>query len=244
VVSATFRGVQLDCLKRRPAEPGSYPETPRETALRLYMPETIRVLVIDDHPMIRAGVAATIDAEPDVEVVASASNGREGLELFRKHQPDITLIDLKMPEMGGIDTIRAIRAEFPSANIVVLSTYKGDEEIYRAMEAGAVTYLLKDTLADSMIRTIREVAAGERPIPPEIAQSLTNRMFQPALTNRELEVLRLIARGMRNKEIAAQLNISEETAQGHVKNIFAKLSVHDRTEAVAVAVRRGMAHLD
>ena len=208
------------------------------------MPNTIRVLVIDDHPMIRAGLTATISPEPDVEVVASASNGKDGLELFRRFQPDITLMDLKMPEMGGIDAIRAIRVEYPSAKIIVLSTYRGDEDIYRAMEAGAVTYLLKDTLAESMMRTIREVAAGARPIPAEIAQRLTDRMFQPALTNRELEVLRLIARGMRNKEIAGDLNISEETAQGHVKNILAKLSVHDRTEAVAVAVRRGIVHLD
>jgi len=204
----------------------------------------IRVLVVDDHPMIRAGLIATISPETDMTVVASASNGREGVEQYRLHQPEILLIDLKMPEMGGVEAIRTIRAEFPSARIIVLSTYQGDEDIYRAMEAGAVTYLLKDTLAEKMIGVIREVAGGGRPIPPEVAERLTDRMFQPALTNREVEVLQLVARGMRNKEIAAELKISDETAQGHVKNILAKLSVHDRTEAVAVAIRRGIVHLD
>jgi DNA-binding NarL/FixJ family response regulator len=194
--------------------------------------------------MIRAGLAATIEPEPDITVVASASNGREGLEQFRLHQPDITLMDLKMPDMGGVEAIRGIRAEFPSAKIIVLSTYQGDEDIYRAMEAGAVTYLLKDMIADKMMSVIREVAGGGRPILPEVAQRLTDRMFKASLTPRELEVLQLVAAGRRNKEIAGELNISEETVQGHMKNILAKLEVHDRTEAVAVAVRRGIVHLD
>jgi two-component system NarL family response regulator len=204
----------------------------------------IRVLVIDDHPMIRAGLTATIAPEPDMTVVASVATGQEGVELYRLQRPDVTLMDLRMPGMGGLDAIRAIRAEFPSAKIIVLSTYEGDEDIYRALDAGAVTYLLKDTLAEKMMGLIREVAAGGRPIPPDVAQKLTDRMFQPALTNREVQVMQLLARGMRNKEIAAKLNISEETAHGHVKNILAKLSVHDRTEAVAVAARRGIVHLD
>jgi two-component system NarL family response regulator len=209
------------------------------------LPNTpIRVLVVDDHPMIRAGLTATIDPEPDMTVVASASTGREGLEQYRQHQPDVMLIDLKMPEMGGVEAIRTIRAEFPSAKIIVLSTYQGDEDIYRALDAGAVTYLLKDTLAEKMVGVIREVVGGGRPIPPEVAQRLTGRMFQAALTPREIEVLHLVARGMRNKEIAADLKISDETVQGHVKNILAKLSVHDRTEAVTVAIRRGIVHLD
>jgi len=200
--------------------------------------------VVDDHPMIRAGLTLTISPEPDMTVVGSASTGREGLEQYRQHQPDITLMDLRMPEMGGVEAIRTIRAEFPSAKIIVLSTYQGDEDIFRALEAGAVTYLLKDTLAEKMVGIIREVAGGGRPILPEVAQRMTERMFQAALTNREIEVLQVVARGMRNKEIAAELRISEETVQGHVKNILAKLSVHDRTEAVAVAIRRGIVHLD
>ena len=204
----------------------------------------IHVLVIDDHPMIRAGLSATIEPEPDIKVIASADNGREGVELYRQHQPDVVLMDLKMPEMGGVDAIRAIRAEFPLAKIVILSTYEGDEDIYRAMQAGAVTYLLKNTRSEKMIGVIREVAGGARPVQPEVAQKLTDRMFQPVLTPREIEVIRLVARGMRNKEIAAALTITEETAQSHMKNILAKLSVHDRTEAVAVAVRRGIVHLD
>lgn len=206
--------------------------------------KVIRVLVIDDHPMIRAGLSATIDPEPDIKVIATADNGREGVELYRQHQPDVALMDLKMPEMGGVDAIRAIRAEFPLAKIVVLSTYEGDEDIYRAMQAGAVTYLLKNTRSEKMIGVIREVAGGARPVQPEVAQKLTDRMFQPVLTPREIDVIRLVARGMRNKEIAAALTITEETAQSHMKNILAKLSVHDRTEAVAVAIRRGIVHLD
>ena len=200
--------------------------------------------MVDDHPMIRAGLTLTISPEPDMTVVGSASTGREGLEQYRQHQPDITLMDLRMPEMGGVEAIRTIRAEFPSAKIIVLSTYQGDEDIFRALEAGAVTYLLKDTLAEKMVGIIREVAGGGRPILPEVAQRMTKRMFQAALTNREIEVLQVVARGMRNKEIAAELKISEETVQGHVKKIMAKLSVHDRTEAVAVAIRRGIVHLD
>jgi len=204
---------------------------------------TIRILIADDHPMIRAGLNASINPEADLSVVAVASNGEQAVEMFREHQPDITLMDLRMPGTGGVAAIRAIRKEFPQAKIIVLSTYQGDEDIFRALDAGATTYLLKDTLADDLIRVIRDVAQGRRPIAPEIAQRLADRMLNPTLTARELEVVRLIARGMRNKEIAAELHISEETAQGHVKNILAKFNVQDRTEAVAVAIRRGIVHL-
>jgi two-component system NarL family response regulator len=194
--------------------------------------------------MIRAGLSASIDLEPDMAVIASASTGAEGIDLFRQHQPEITLMDLKMPEVSGVEAIRAIRCACPSAKIIVLSTYQGDEDIFRALEAGAVTYLLKDTLSTDLVRVIREVAAGERPIPPEVAQRLADRMLKPGLTARETQVLHLMARGLRNKEIGAGLNISEETAQGHVKNILAKFGVHDRTEAVTIAIKRGIVHLD
>lgn len=204
----------------------------------------IRVLVVDDHPMIRAGLSASIDPEADMSVVASARDGAEGVDLFCRHEPDVTLMDLKMPAMGGVEAIRAIRLRCPAAKIVVLSTYQGDEDIFRALEAGAVTYLLKDTLGKDLVRVIRDVANGDRPIPPEIAQRLAHRMLKPGLTGRETQVLQLMARGLRNKEIAAGLEISEETAQGHVKNILAKFAVHDRTEAVAIAIRRGIVHLD
>jgi two-component system NarL family response regulator len=204
----------------------------------------IRILVVDDHPILRAGLGASIGAESDMEIVAAASNGQEALALFQKHRPDITLMDLKMPVMDGVEAIQAIRGQFPSTKVIVLSTYQGDEDIYRALEAGATTYLLKDTLAEDLVRVIREVFAGSRPLPAPVAQRLADRLLHPDLTARELEVLRLIAKGMRNKEIAARLGISEETAQGHVKNILLKLGLHDRTEAVAVAVRRGIVHMD
>jgi DNA-binding NarL/FixJ family response regulator len=204
----------------------------------------IRILIVDDHALLRAGLTASLGAEPDMEIVAAASNGQEAVELFRQHQPDIIVMDLKMPVMGGVEAIRAIRGQSPAARVVVLSTYEGDDDIYRALQAGAASYLLKDTLAEDLVRVIREIFAGGRPLPPPVAQRLADRMLQPELTARELDVLRLIARGLRNKEIAARLGIGEETAQGHVKNILAKLGLHDRTEAVAVAVRRGIVHID
>jgi two-component system NarL family response regulator len=206
--------------------------------------KAIRILLVDDHPMIRAGLAATLKPEPDMTVVATAANGKEAVQQYRLHRPDVTLMDLKMPEMGGVDAVRAIRGEFCEAKIMVLTTYDGEEDIFRAMKAGAVSYLLKDTLAENMIRMIREVACGGRPIPPEVAQKLTDRLFQPTLTPRELEVLRLVARGLRNKEVAADLKISEDTIQGHMKSIFVKLSVNDRTAAVSVAIQRGIVHVD
>ena len=204
----------------------------------------IRILVVDDHALLRAGLGASVGAESDMEIVAAASNGKEAVELFQQHQPDVTLMDLKMPVMGGVEAIQAIRSQCASAKVVVLSTYAGDEDIFRALEAGATTYLLKDTLAEDLVRVIREVFAGGRPLPAPVAQLLADRMLQPKLTARELDVLRLIAKGMRNKEIAAQLGIGEETTQGYVKSILLKFGLHDRTEAVAVAVRRGIVHID
>lgn len=204
----------------------------------------IRILLVDDHPLLREGLRTSLSAESDMEIVAAASNGQEALDLFQQHRPDITLMDLKMPVMSGVEAIRAIRRASDSAKVIVLSTYGGDEDIHRALVAGATTYLLKDTLSEDLVRVIRAVFAGERPLPPPVAQRLADRILQPTLTDRELDVLRLIAEGKRNKEIAARLGISEETTQGHVKNILLKFGLHDRTEAVAVAVRRGIVHLD
>jgi len=204
----------------------------------------IRILLVDDHPLLRDGLRASISAEIDMQVVGEAANGQEALELFREYRPDITLMDLKMPVMGGVQAIQGIRGQFALAKVIVLSTYEGDEDIHRALEAGAATYLLKDTLSKDLVRVIRAVFAGERTLPAPVAQRLADRMLQPALTARELEVLRLIAQGLRNKEIAGRLGISEETAQSHVRNILSKFGLHDRTEAVAVAVRRGIVHLD
>jgi two-component system, NarL family, response regulator len=205
----------------------------------------IRILIVDDHPIVRKGLASTIEPEPDMEVVGLAGAGKVACELFRAKVPDVTIMDLTLtPEMSGIQAIQAIRGEFPDARIIVLSAYKGDEDIYRALQAGAATYLLKESLGDDLIPIIREVHAGGGPIPPQVGRKLADRVKQLTLTPREMEVLQLIATGMRNKEIAGALNISEETTQGHVKNVFSKLNVHDRTEAVTVAIRRGIIHID
>jgi DNA-binding NarL/FixJ family response regulator len=207
-------------------------------------PAPIRVLVVDDHPIVLKGLAATIRPEPDMELVASASTGSRAVELFREKRPDITIMDLTLTkEMTGIEAIQAIRSEFPEARILVLSAYKGDEDVFRALQAGAVTYLLKETLGDDLIPLIRAVHAGGGPISPEVGRKLADHVKKPALTKREMEVLQLVAEGLRNKEIAAQLFISEETIQGHVKNIMSKLNAHDRTEAVTVAIRRGILHI-
>ena len=205
----------------------------------------IRILIVDDHPIVRKGLAATIEPEPDMEVAGSAGTGKQACELFREKVPDVTIMDLTLtPEMSGIQAIQAIRREFPNARIIVLSAHKGDEDIYRALQAGAATYLLKESLGDDLIPIIREVHAGGGPIPSQVGRKLADRVKQLTLTVREMEVLQLIATGMRNKEIGGALNISEETIQGHVKNILAKLHVHDRTEAVTLAIRRGIIHID
>ena len=203
----------------------------------------IRVLCVDDHPIVREGIALIISRQPDMEVVASAASGEESIRLFRVHQPDITLMDLRLGTMGGVDAIRAIRRENPGARIVVLTMYQGDEDIFRALEAGAATYLLKDMLSDDLLRVVREVHSGSQPIRPEVEALLAKRVAGSTLTQREVEVIGLVAQGMRNKEIAASLGISEETAQVHVKHILAKLKVKDRSAAITVALRRGIIHL-
>jgi DNA-binding NarL/FixJ family response regulator len=208
------------------------------------MPEPhIRILCVDDHQMVLEGIVVLINRQPDMEVVASAVSGRAAVDLFRAHQPDVTVMDLQMPDMNGLDAIRAIRKEHPSARIVVLTMYQGDEDIYRALQAGAATYLLKDAVSHELVHMVREVHAGRRPLPPNIASLLAVRAAHTPLTSREIEVLELLAQGMRNKEIADALGITEKTARVHVKNLFAKLDVHDRASAMNVAIHRGIIHI-
>jgi DNA-binding NarL/FixJ family response regulator len=205
--------------------------------------ELIRVLAVDDHPLLREGIAALISNQSDMELVAEASNGREAVEQFRKHRPDITLMDLQMPEMGGIDAMGAIRGEFPDARIIVLTTYVGDVQVLRALKAGARAYLLKSLLRKELLETIRAVHSGQKRMPAEVAAEIAEHAADDSLTSREIEVLRLIAEGNANKEIAAQLSITEETVKGHVKNILAKLAAHDRTHAVTIGLKRGIIDL-
>jgi DNA-binding NarL/FixJ family response regulator len=203
----------------------------------------IRLLIVDDHPLLREGVAAVLEDEPGVEVVAQATNGLEAIETFEKHLPDITFMDLQMPQMNGIDAIAAIRSRFPAARIVVLTTYKGDVSALRALRAGAVGYLLKDQLSTDLMETIRTVHAGGRRIPPEIAEALASHLGEDALSEREIQVLRSVAQGNSNKRVAAELGISEETVKGHMKSIAEKLNANDRTHAVTIALRRGILEL-
>jgi DNA-binding NarL/FixJ family response regulator len=207
------------------------------------MPATIRVLCVDDHRLMREGIARIVGVQPDMTVVAEASDGEQAVEQFLRSQPDVTLMDLEMPRMNGVQAIQAIRSQHPDAKVVVLTMYHGDEDIYRAVAAGAMGYLLKDTLPDDLIRVIRDVHAGQRAIPPEIAAVLEQRASQPSLTFRESQVLELLATGKRNKEIAAALGISGDTASAHIKSIFLKFNVHDRTAALAEALRRGIIHI-
>jgi DNA-binding NarL/FixJ family response regulator len=203
----------------------------------------IRVLCVDDHEVVREGIALKVNMQPDMRVVASAAVGEQAVVLFESHRPDVTLMDLQLPSMSGLDAIHAIRRIDPAARIVVLTMYHGEEDIYRALQAGAATYLLKGTLSDDLVRIIREVHAGERPIPPDVAARLAARLPEFALSPREIEVVTLMADGLHNKEIATTLGISHETVRIHAKNIFAKLDVPDRTAAVTEALRRGIIHL-
>jgi two-component system NarL family response regulator len=204
----------------------------------------IRVLVVDDHRIVRDGLALIIGREPDIEVVASAATGEEAVAAFRRHKPNVVLMDLQLPGISGVDAIRAIRALDDAARIVVLTMYDGDEDIHRALEGGATTYLLKDSVSDDLIGVIRDVHTGGRPMAAEVKARLAHRAARPTLTKREIRVLQLVLKGQRNKEIAAALSISEETVEVHLKNIFTKLDVHDRTAAVYVALRRGILHVE
>jgi DNA-binding NarL/FixJ family response regulator len=203
----------------------------------------IRVLCVDDHRIVREGIALIIARQPDMEVVGSAATGEEAVQLFKRHRPDVTLMDLQLPIMSGLEAIQTIRREHDDARIIVLTMYQGDEDIHRALSAGATTYLLKDTLSDDLIRFVREVHAGRRPIRPDVKALLDERAAQPTLTPREIQVMELVSEGRRNKEIGSLLGISEETVQVHLKNIFAKLKVGERTAAVNVALRRGIVHI-
>jgi DNA-binding NarL/FixJ family response regulator len=203
----------------------------------------IRLLSVDDHPLMREGIAAILRHQPDMRLVAEAANGREALERFREHQPDVTLMDLRLPGMSGIDALIAIRAEFPAARVVMLTTFEGDVEIQRALQAGARGYLLKTMPPGDLLAGIREVHAGRKHIPTAIAAHIAERMGDETLTARELAVLEQLAAGHRNRDIALRLFISEETVKVHVKHIFEKLAAKDRTAAVAIALRRGVIHL-
>ena len=203
----------------------------------------MRVIITDDHPVVREGLAAMIETEPDMTVVGQARSGEEALELFRRVRPDVTLMDLRMPGIGGVEAIRAIRREFPDSRVIVLTTYDGDEDIYRAIEAGAQAYLLKDMLCDEILGAIRAVHTGQRRIPAAVGTRLAERMAGMNLSEREQRVLELVATGKSNREIAAALEITEATVKGHMTNILGKLGVTDRTQAVITALRRGLVHL-
>lgn len=199
----------------------------------------IKVLAVDDHPLLRSGIAAVLQAEDDILLVGEASNGKEAIDRFRLHRPDVTLMDLQMPVMDGIEAMNAIRLEFPGSRFVVLTTYRGDVQALRALKAGAAGYLLKTTLREELADTIRSIHAGKHRVPLEIAGEITEYVAQDALSGREIDVLRRVANGASNKMIAEQLAISEATVKSHVKNILSKLSANDRTHAVTIAMKRG-----
>jgi DNA-binding NarL/FixJ family response regulator len=206
-------------------------------------PGAIRILIVDDHPLVRAGVAALLAGQSDMKLVAEASTGREAIEQFRTHRPDVTLMDLQMPEMNGVDAMIAICGEFPGARFIVLTTYTGDVQVLGALKAGARAYLLKSLVRKDLVETIRLVHSGKKRMPPEVAAELAEHATDEALSAREIEVLRLVSGGNANKEIAAQLSITEETVKGHVKNILAKLGANDRTHAVTIGLKRGIIDL-
>lgn len=205
--------------------------------------QLIRVLVVDDHPLLREGVMAVLEDAADVEVVAEAGNGREAVDAYMRHRPDVTLMDLQMPEMSGTEAIGEIRAQAPEARVVVLTTYKGDVSALRALRAGAVGYLLKSQIRTELLETIRKVHFGGRSIPAEIAADLAAHFSDDSLSEREIQVLRSVALGNSNKRVAAELNITEETVKAHMKNVLSKLNANDRTHAVTIALRRGILEL-
>ena len=207
------------------------------------MSDKIRILVAEDHLAARVGVSTIVNMQPDMTVVAEASNGQQAVELFRKHRPDVTLLDLRMPGMGGVEAAAAIRAEFPTARMIALTTYGGDEDIRRALAAGVLAYLTKDVLHDELLKAIRAVNEGHTYLPAVVAAALAAQLPRPDLSAREVQVLELIVQGLPNKQIAYTLNIAEHTVKNHVKNILSKLGVQDRTQAATAAIQRGIIHL-
>ena len=208
------------------------------------MAETLKIMLVVDHYLVRMGLTSIIALEPDLTICAEAPTGEQAIPLFRKHRPDVTLMDLRLPGMSGLEATQAIRTEFPDARIIVLSTYVSDEEIYAALQAGAMAYLVKSVARDELTQTIRKAAAGRRHVPPDLASRLADRVSRARLSCREVDVLRLIAGGKRNREIASALDITEGTVKLYVSSILGKLEVVDRTEAVTVALRRGLIRLD
>lgn len=205
--------------------------------------EQIQILCVDDHRVVLEGIASLIGRQPDMLIVGFAATAPEAVQLYRRYRPDVTLMDLQLPEVSGLEAIRRIRSEDSQARIIVLTMYHGEEDIYRALEAGATTYLLKDALSDDLVRIIRDVHAGGRPIPSEVTALLAARSSHPTLSPREVDVVHLISEGLRNKEIALALGISEETVKVHVKSVLAKLGVRDRAAVVGAAIRRGILHI-
>jgi DNA-binding NarL/FixJ family response regulator len=208
------------------------------------VPNLIRILTVDDHPILRKGLAALVNAEPDLKLVAEAANGKEAIEAFRCHQPDITLMDLQMPGVDGIQAIEAICSEFPQARIIVLTTYTGDTQVVRALKAGARAFMLKGHVLDELLDTIRAVHAGKKRIPPDVAAELADHAIDDPLTEREIDVLKLIAAGNGNKQIADELSISEATVKSRVSNILSKVGANDRAHAVTIGLKRGIIVLD
>jgi DNA-binding NarL/FixJ family response regulator len=205
--------------------------------------KTIRILIADDHPIVRQGLVAILDDQPDMSIVAEVSNGQQAIEQFRIHQPNVTILDLQMPEVGGVEAITTIRAEFPNAAIIMLSIYETDEDIYQGLRAGARAYLLKDTPCVEIVEVIRAVSEGQRYVPAEIGMKLAARMERPNLSDREFDVLTLMAKGKSNKAIASELNITENTVKFHVTNVMIKLGASDRTHAVVNALKQGIIKL-